>query len=187
MKKKIAIFISGRGSNMEAIARNEALKASCEILLVFANKQEAKGLAIAQQLGIPTACIPSKGKKRVTFDKQVLALLSNYAIDYIVLAGYMRLLSPLFIQTYQDRIINIHPADTTKHQGIRAYEWAFENNLPSTKITVHLVDEGTDTGKVLAQAEVDLTGVKTLEEVEQRGLRVEHQFYSKVLQKIFKH
>ena len=189
IKKRIAIFISGRGSNMETIVRqtqNGILKEVCEVALVFSNKPQAKGLEIAKELGIETASIPSKGKQREDFDREVVHLLEPYGIDFIVLAGFMRILSPVLIQAYRNRIINIHPADTDAFQGVGAYEWAFENKKESTKITVHYVDEGVDTGQVIAKAQVDLRGADTIEEVERRGLKVEHRVYSEALLKIFK-
>ena len=188
MKKRIAIFISGRGSNMQTIvkhAQTGILKDCCEVVLVFANTKDARGLEMAQQLGFKTAWIASQGKKREDFDREVIALLDPLQLDYIILAGYMRILSPLLIARYRNRIINIHPADTASYQGMHGYEWAWEQKLETTKITVHLVDEGVDTGNVLAQQEVDLRGANSLEEVEQRGLHVEHEFYSEVLRDVF--
>ena len=187
-KKRIAIFISGRGSNMEAIVKNVRtgiLKDCCEVVLVFSNKKDARGLKIAEEMGVHTECIESKGKKRKDFDREIVELLKPFHLDYIVLAGYMRIISPGLIGQYKNRIINIHPADTALYQGAHAYEWAFENKLETTKISVHLIDEGVDTGPVLEQREVDLKGAKSLEEVEQRGLQVEHGFYSEVLEKVF--
>lgn len=184
MKKRIAIFISGRGSNMEAIVKNVQsgiLKDCCEVALVFSNNRDARGLEIAKQLSVETAFIESKGKNRETFDREVVDFLEPYDIDYIVLAGFMRILTPEIIAPYRNRIINIHPADTAQFRGLHAYEWAFNNKLEKTKITIHYVDEGVDTGPIIAQREVDLRGAKTLAEVEERGLRVEHQFYSEVL------
>ena len=187
LSTKIVIFISGRGSNMEAIlkeCKNGILKGIADPVLVFSDKEEAKGLEKAKELGIKTASISAKGKKRQIFDQEVINLLSDYEFDYIVLAGYMRILSDVFIKEYAGKIINIHPADTNLHQGLHAYEWAFENKLKETKITVHYVNEGVDTGKIIAQATVDLRGAHTLEEVEKRGLAVEHRFYSEVLKEI---
>ena len=91
----------------------------------------------------------------------------------------------LLLERYPRRIINIHPADTAAYQDAHAYGWAFEQKLDATKITVHLIDAGVDTGPVLAQANVDLRGADALEEVEQRGLKVEHQFFSEVLRQVF--
>lgn len=173
---------------MEAIVRQAQigiLKDCCEVVLVFANKREAKGLETANQMNIATASIVSKGKKRRDFDQKVLDFIRPYHIDYIVLAGFMRIISPIMISEYPNRIINIHPADTKEFKGLGAYEWAFENQLESTKITVHYVDSGVDTGNIIEQQTVDLKGTTTLEEIEVRGLQVEHRFYSEVLQKVF--
>ena len=161
------------------------LKDCCEIVLVLSNKKDAPGLVAAKQAGVLTASIESKGKKRTEFDQELVDFLKPYHLDYIFLAGFMRILSPVFIKQYQKRIINIHPADTAQFKGLHAYEWAFNNKLASTKITVHFVDEGVDTGQIISQREVDLKGVKTVEQVESRGLRVEHLFYSEVLRDLF--
>jgi phosphoribosylglycinamide formyltransferase-1 len=161
------------------------LKDLCQVELVFSNKPDAAGLKIAEDFGMPTACIESKGKKREVFDQEVVDYLDQYHLDYIVLAGYMRILSPIFVSAYRNKIINIHPADTLEFQGVGAYEWAFRNKKEFTKITVHFVDEGVDTGKVIDKQVVDLRGCKTLEEVEKIGLATEHAFYSEALRKVF--
>ena len=187
---KIAIMISGRGSNMEVILRQAMegiLRDCCEVALVFANRADAAGLETARAAGVPTASIESRGRKRRRFDREVLELLEGYRPDYLVLAGYMRILSDLFVEAYRGRIINIHPADTARFQGVGGYDWAFDNKLNETKISVHYVDEGVDTGPVIAQEVVDLTGADSLSEVERRGLAVEHRFYSEVLRQLFSH
>ena len=164
--------------------QNGVLRELAEVAVVFSNHPEAPGLATAASLGCPTASLSSQGRKRVEFDAEVVELLRSYQPDYLVLAGYMRILSPVFVRAFAGRIINIHPADTHQHQGLHAYDWAFENQLPETKITVHLVDEGLDTGPVLAQRSVDLRGANTLAEVEQRGLAVEHELYAETLARL---
>ncbi len=188
MKKRIAIFISGRGSNMEVLlrqVREGLLRDSCSVELVFSNCPAAPGLKIAEDLGFLTSCIPSAGKKREDFDKKVLEFLQPLNLDYIVLAGYMRILSPLFIQAYARRIINIHPADSRVFQGVGGYAWAFEQGLQKTYITVHYVDEGVDTGDIIAQRELDMRGIKSLQELEEKGLALEHEMYVEVLKEIF--
>ncbi|MDA3871885.1 MAG: phosphoribosylglycinamide formyltransferase [Candidatus Marinimicrobia bacterium] len=188
MKKRVAILISGHGSNMEAIIKNSKngiLKDHCEVVLILSNRENAEGLQIASSYGIETTCIISKGKKREDYDLELVSFLKQYELDYIVLAGFMRILSSAFIKTFKNRIINIHPADTDKFKGLGAYEWAFKNKLYSTKITVHFVDNGVDTGKVIGKCNVDLKGAKTLSEVKNRGLKVEHKFYSEMLEKVF--
>ena len=189
MKARIAILISGRGSNMEAIIKSSkdgVLRDCCEVVLVLSNRTDARGLSVARSLGVKTACIESESKKRSSFDREVIDLLEPYELDYIVLAGFMRILSPTFVARYRKRIINIHPADTALYRGLHGYEWAFENRLETTKITVHYVDEGVDTGPVIAQREVDLRGAVSLDQVEARGLAVEHYFYSEQLGRIFR-
>ncbi|GAA4361215.1 hypothetical protein GCM10023185_28130 [Hymenobacter saemangeumensis] len=188
-KARLAILLSGRGSNMLALVKavqNGVLKGLAEVVVVFSNKPDAPGLELAAALGCPTAALPSQGRQRREYDAEAAALLQQYRPDFIVLAGYMRILSPAFIQPFAGRILNIHPADTRQHQGLHAYEWAFENQLPETKITVHLVDEGLDTGPIILQETVDLRGASTLEEVERRGLAVEHQLYARALAGLIK-
>ena len=186
---KLAILLSGRGSNMVALVNaihSGPLQHLAEVAVVFSNKPDAPGLETAAALGCPTASLSSQGRKRDEFDAEVVALLQAYQPDYVVLAGYMRILSPTFIRAFAGRILNIHPADTRQHQGLHAYEWAFDKQLPETKITVHLVDEGLDTGPILAQAPVDLRGADTLQEVERRGLAVEHHLYADTLARLLR-
>lgn len=183
-KKRLAILLSGRGSNMLALAeslRHGVLREVAEVAVVFSNDPAAPGLEAAAALGLPTASLASKGRKRESFDQEVVAILQGYQPDYVVLAGYMRVLSPTFVRAFAGRIVNIHPADTHQHQGLHAYEWAFDNRLAETKITVHLVDEGLDTGPILAQRVVNLVGADTLAEVQRRGLAVEHILYAETL------
>lgn len=186
---RLAILLSGRGSNMvalvEAVQRG-VLQGVAEVAVVFSNKPDAPGLTTAAALGCPTASLAPEGRKRAEYDAAVVDVLRQYQPDYVVLAGYMRILSPVFVRAFAGRIVNIHPADTHQHQGLHAYEWAFENHLPETKITVHLVDEGLDTGPILAQAPVDLRGADTLAEVERRGLAVEHQLYANTLAQLIR-
>jgi len=181
---RLAILLSGRGSNMLALAeavRAGVLQNLAEIVVVFSNDPTALGLESAAALGLPTSSLSSKGRKRESFDLEVVEVLRRYQPDYVVLAGYMRVLSPTFVRAFAGRIVNIHPADTHQHQGLHAYEWAFDNHLTETKITVHLVDEGLDTGPILAQQVVNLEGADTLAEVQRRGLAVEHTLYAETL------
>jgi phosphoribosylglycinamide formyltransferase-1 len=186
---RLAILLSGRGSNMLALAeavRHGVLRGLAEVVLVFSNDPTASGLEAAAALGIPVASLPSKGHPRAEYDAQVVKLLQTHQPDYVVLAGYMRVLSPTFVRAFPGRIVNIHPADTHQHQGLHAYEWAFDKRLPETKITVHLVDEGLDTGPILAQRVVNLEGADTLAEVQRRGLAVEHVLYAETLVELIK-
>ncbi|RZK37469.1 MAG: phosphoribosylglycinamide formyltransferase [Hymenobacter sp.] len=186
---RLAILLSGRGSNMLALAeavRAGVLQGLAELVVVFSNDPAAPGIDSAAALGLPTASLASKGRKRAEFDRDVVAILQVYQPDYVVLAGYMRVLSPTFVRAFAGRIVNIHPADTHQHQGLHAYEWAFDNRLAATKITVHLVDEGLDTGPILAQQVVNLIGAESLAEVQRRGLAVEHVLYAETLAELIK-
>ena len=188
-KARLAVLLSGRGSNLKALHQSTqtgALKNLAHIAIVFSNDPAAPGLAWAAAQGLPTAALPSAGRRRADYDAEVAALLATHAPDFVLLAGYMRILSPAFIQPFAGRILNIHPADTRRHQGLHAYEWAWENRLPETYITVHLVDEGLDTGPILAQQAVDLTGADSLAEVERRGLAVEHELYAETVASLVK-
>lgn len=187
MTVKLAILISGRGSNMVAIADaidHGCLRGLCEIAIVIADKQIAQGITIAQQRGFKTCVIPSKDKTREEFEQQLIAACEAVHADWIILAGFMRILSPLFVTHYKDRILNIHPADTRRHQGRDGYQWAFENRLDESAITVHLVDAGLDTGRIIQQQPFSLRGCETLEEVEERGLAVEHQLYAQAIREV---
>jgi len=185
---RLAVFISGRGSNLRALHQATQaggnLHGKATIALVFSNDPAAAGLEWAQSQGIATAAISHKGKSRETFDGEVLALLQQYApVDAILLAGYMRRLSSVLVRAYAGKILNIHPADTRQHQGLNAYEWAWEQRLKETTITVHEVDEGLDTGQIVAQYPVDLRACQSLEEVEQAGLAVEHAAYAQAVER----
>ncbi len=188
MKTRIAILISGRGSNMQAIIREAQegiLRDCCEPVIVVSNREDAPGLARARSMGVRAVALPSRGLGRSAYDRALIRLLEPYEIDYLVLAGFMRIVGPDLIARYPNRIVNIHPADPALFRGIGAYEWAWETRREWTTITVHLVDEGVDTGPILAQERVCLRGATSLEDVERRGLAVEHALYSRVLRALF--
>ena len=155
-------------------------------VLVFSNQSQAQGLTWAKQYGLNHLSFDNSGLKRLDYDAKVLELIAPHRLDCIALAGYMRILSPKFIQAYQGRIFNIHPADTRLHQGLGAYAWAWEQGLSQTLITVHQVSEVLDLGPIILQAPVDLRGLGSLEEVEQKGLSVEHELYPQALAKVYK-
>lgn len=187
MKAKLGIFISGRGSNMLAIleaCRSGALADCAVVEFVFSNKCEAAGLRKAEALGVSTFCIDNEGLKRKSHEKQLLEVLERKDFDLIILAGYMRVISADFVRLFPKKIINIHPADTKVHQGLGAYDWAWKERLIETKLTVHFVEEGLDTGEIIHQEIVNLQGADSLEEVERRGLAVEHVFYSEAIKKV---
>ena len=179
-KKNIVIFISGNGSNMERIISESkcgVLKDVCNILFVISNNKDSLGLKKAELLDIKTFIANS--------EDEIIDILKNYNVDYLILAGFMKILSPFFVNLYKNKIINIHPADTNEYKGKNGYKWAFENNKKTTKITVHYVDKGIDTGKIIKQQEIDISNCTTLDELIYFGLTQEHDFYSNVLSEIF--
>jgi phosphoribosylglycinamide formyltransferase-1 len=180
--KRLGILLSGRGSNFEAIARNvQAGKIPAEIAVVVSNKQEAAGLARAKEMGLETRFIPSKGKEREAFDREVVGVLKEFQVDLICLAGFMRILSPYFIREFPRRILNIHPALLPSFPGEDAQKQALEHGVKFTGCTVHVVDEGMDTGPIVCQAVVPVQDDDTAETLAARILQEEHRIYSEAI------
>ncbi len=180
--KKLGILLSGRGSNFEAIARNvQAGKIPAEIALVISNKPEALGLARAKDMGLQTLCIPSKGKEREAFDREVVAALKEYRVDLVCLAGFMRILSPYFVREFPRRILNIHPALLPAFPGENAQRQAMDYGVKFTGCTVHLVNEGVDTGPIICQAVVPVQDDDTEQTLAARILKEEHRIYSEAI------
>ncbi len=180
--KNLGILLSGRGSNFEAIARNiEAGKVPARISVVVSNREEAPGLALARKMGLPARFIPSKGKEREAYDREVVAVLREFQVDFVCLAGFMRVLSPYFVREFPHRILNIHPALLPAFPGVDAQKQALEHGVKYTGCTVHLVDEGVDTGPVVCQAVVPVRDDDTVETLSARILKEEHRIYSEAI------
>lgn len=187
--RRAAVLVSGRGSNLERIlceTEAGALAGLCRVVVVVANRPDAGGLGIAERHGVAARVVPSAGRSTASYGRLLLAELEPWDVDAVVLAGFLRVISPEMVARYRERIVNIHPADTAAYRGAHGYEWAFASRRDTTTITVHLVDEGVDTGRVLAQRIVDLSGATSLDEVTARGLRVEHAMYSETLARWFR-
>ena len=180
--KKLGLLLSGRGSNCEAIARNvQAGKIPAEIAVVISNKADAKGLVTAREMGLATRFIPSKGKEREVFDREVVAVLREFQVDLVCLAGFMRILSPTFIREFPQRILNIHPALLPAFPGEEAQKQALEYGVKFSGCTVHLVDEGVDSGPIVCQAVVPVRDDDTAETLAARILKEEHRIYSEAI------
>lgn len=192
MSISLAILISGRGSNMKAILEAIAQKnLDARVSVVLSNNPNAAGLEIAKEFGVPTACVPSKGKTREQHETEVLAELQKYKVDFVVLAGYMRVLTPHFLGAFKHddgyfRVINIHPSLLPDFPGASGYEDAFVAGVTESGITVHLVDEHVDHGPILAQARFQREPGDTIETFKARGLALEHQLFPRVLQQVAK-
>lgn len=180
--KNIGILLSGRGSNFEAIARNVACgNIPAKIALVVSNREQAPGLEIARNMGLKTLYIPSKGKDREAYDQEVVAALEDAQVDLVCLAGFMRMLSPVFVRAFPGRILNIHPALLPAFPGVDAQKQALDYGVKFTGCTVHIVDEGMDTGPIVLQAVVPVLDGDTVETLSARILKEEHRIYSEAI------
>ncbi len=181
--KRIAVLLSGRGSNFEAIA--ESIRAGrirdAELTIVVSNRESVGGIERACQRGIEAVVIPSKGKQREEYDREVVALLKEKKIDLVCLAGFMRLLSPYFVQEFRHRILNIHPALLPSFPGLEAQKQALEWGVKFSGCTVHLVDEHLDAGPIICQAVVPVEDGDTEEALAARILREEHRIYAEAI------
>jgi phosphoribosylglycinamide formyltransferase-1 len=178
--KNLGILLSGRGSNFEAIAKNVAAGKipNARIAVVISNKPDAGGLEIARRMGLEAQAIPSRGKPREEHDREVVAVLQQHKVDLICLAGYMRLLSPWFVQQYPRRILNIHPSLLPSFPGLEAQEQAFAYGVKVTGCTVHFVDEELDHGAIIVQKTVSVLDTDDEHTLAQRILEQEHVAYS---------
>ena len=183
---KLGILLSGRGSNFLAIADNVAAGKipGAEIAVVVSNRPEAPGIEAARQRGLKALVIPSKGKTREQHDGEVVAALKDAQVDLIVLAGYMRLLSPWFVQQFPNRIINIHPSLLPAFPGLDAQKQAFEYGVKVSGCTVHIVDEQLDHGAIIVQRTVAVLPDDDDHSLAQRILEQEHVAYSEAIRLI---
>jgi phosphoribosylglycinamide formyltransferase-1 len=184
--KNLGILLSGRGSNFEAIAANIAAGKipGAQIAVVIANKPDAAGLATARRLGLTALAIPSKGKARVDHDREVVAALRAHKVDLICLAGYMRLLSPWFVQQFPHKILNIHPSLLPAFPGLEAQEQAFAYGVKVSGCTVHFVDEELDHGAILVQKTVPVLDTDDEHILSARILEQEHIAYSEAIRMV---
>ena len=180
--KNLGILLSGRGSNFEAIARNvQAGKIPARIAVVISNREDAPGLARACEMGLYTRCILSRGREREAFDRDVVETLRKFEVDLVCLAGFMRILSPWFVRQFPQRVLNIHPALLPAFAGADAQKQALEYGVKFSGCTVHIVDEGVDTGPIVCQAVVPVQDDDTVETLSARILKEEHRIYSEAI------
>lgn len=180
--KRLGILISGRGSNFEAISdRVEDGDLDAEIAVVISSRPDAFGLQAARARGLVTASIPSKGMDREVYDQLLLQELQSRQVDFVCLAGFMRLLSAGFIRQFPNRILNIHPSLLPAFPGLDAQHQAFEHGVKITGCTAHLVDEELDAGPIVLQGAVPVMPDDDVETLSERILREEHRIYWKAL------
>ena len=183
MKKRIGVLLSGRGSNFEALADSVAAGRipNAEIAIVISNREGAPGIEKARARGIPAQVIPSKGLQREEYDRLVVAALQEKRVDVVCLAGFMRLLSPHFVASFRNRILNIHPSLLPAFPGLESQRQALEHGAKYTGCTVHFVDENLDAGPVVLQAVVPILDSDTPETLSERILHEEHRIYSEAV------
>jgi phosphoribosylglycinamide formyltransferase-1 len=180
--KRIGVLISGRGSNLQAlIDAQRSSELGGEIAVVFSNVETAAGLERAARAGIATAWRDHRGRAREEFDAEVVATLRAHGVELVCLAGYMRLLSPVFVRAFPDRILNIHPSLLPAFPGKDAQRQALEHGVKLSGATVHLVDEGLDSGPILAQEAVAVVSSDTADTLSARILEAEHRLYPRAV------
>jgi phosphoribosylglycinamide formyltransferase 1 len=183
MNKRIGVLLSGRGSNFEALA--ESITAGripqAEICIVVSNKPDALGLERARSRGIAARAIPSKGLEREAYDRQVAAVLEEHQVDLVCLAGYMRLLSPYFVATFPQRILNIHPSLLPSFPGLESQKQALDYGVKIAGCSVHFVDENLDAGPIVLQAAVPVEDGDDEASLSERILKEEHRIYTEAV------
>lgn len=180
--KKIGILLSGRGSNFEAIADSiQVGRLAAEIAMVISNKAGAPGFDSARRRGLPGRLILSKGRPREEHDASVVAELRAARVDLVCLAGYMRLLSPVFVRSFPQRILNIHPSLLPAFPGLNAQKQALDYGVKVTGCTVHFVDEDLDHGPIILQKTVPVLEGDDEQTLGDRILAQEHIAYSEAI------
>jgi phosphoribosylglycinamide formyltransferase-1 len=181
--KSLGILLSGRGSNFVAIA--DSIDAGripdARIAVVISNKADTPGIATARERGLEALAIPSKGKPREEHDHEVVAALKQHSVDLVCLAGYMRLLSPWFVQQFPQRIVNIHPSLLPAFPGLEAQEQAFAYGVKVSGCTVHFVDDELDHGAIIVQKTVPVLDGDDEHTLAARILEQEHIAYTEAI------
>lgn len=181
--KKIAVLVSGSGSNLQSIIDSvESGYLKIQIAVVLSNNEEAYGLTRAKNHGIPAQVIRHGDfESREEFETSLIEVFDGYGVDLLVLAGFMRVLTPLFVSHYHHRIINIHPAILPSFPGTHSQKQALDYGVRFSGCTTHFVDEGTDTGPIIIQAIVPVLPDDTEESLGARILKEEHRIFPESL------
>ena len=183
---RVAIFASGNGTNFEVLAKHfQSGDIPGELSLLFCYHPDAQVMKRAQRLGIPAErfTVKSCGGKE-EYEKQLLQLLKKYQIDFIALAGYLRVVGPTILNQYEHRIVNLHPAWLPEYPGLHSIERAFNDQRKQTGVTVHYIDAGLDSGPIIAQRHVPILPSDTVETLEERVHETEHQLYPEAVKQV---
>jgi len=178
----MGVLISGRGSNLQALIDAErAGQLGGEIAVVISNVEDAAGLDRARAAGIPAAFRDHRGRAREEFDHELLGILHQHRVEWVCLAGYMRLLSAGFVRAFERRVVNVHPSLLPAFPGREAQRQALEHGVKVTGATVHLVDDGLDSGPIVMQEAVSVLDTDDVESLSARILAVEHRLYPRAM------
>lgn len=179
---RVGVLISGRGSNMAALLRAAQDPAyPAEIAVVLSNNPDAAGLETARAAGVEVRAIDHRGRDKASHEAELKTALQEAGVEVVALAGYMRLLSPVFVEAWRDRILNIHPSLLPKYPGLDTHRRALQAGDAEAGCSVHIVTEGVDEGPVLAQARVPILPGDTEESLSARVLAAEHKLYPAAL------
>lgn len=180
---KAAIFASGSGSNMQAIIDDTKIK--CDIVLLVCDQPGARVIQRAEQHGLESfVCSPKSMESKEAYEQAVIHELNKRGVEWIFLAGYMRLIGPDLLEAFKGKIINIHPSLLPSFKGLHAIEQAMEAGVKVTGVTIHYVDEGMDTGPIIAQEAVSIEPLDTIEDVKEKIHQVEHRLYPQTIQQL---
>lgn len=175
--KRAAVLVSGSGTNLQALLDTPG---PAEIALVVSNRADSFGLERARARGVPTVVLPNR-KDREAYDAALVDVLTAHSVDVVCLAGFMRLVTPVLLDAFPWRVLNIHPALLPSFPGLHAQKQAFEHGVRVAGATVHFVDAGTDTGPIIAQGAVPVLPGDDADRLAARILRLEHRLYPMVL------
>ncbi len=179
----LGVLISGSGSNLQAIIDNiEAGRVDAKIQIVISNEANLLGLERARRHGIPSLVIPHKGLKREEYDQKLVETLRAYQVELVVLAGFMRIITPVLLRAFPMKVMYIHPALLPAFPGTHVWQAEVDYGVKFAGCTVHFVDEGTDTGPIIIQAVVPVYDDDTADTLNARILKQEHKIYSQAIQ-----
>jgi len=179
----LGVLVSGSGSNLQAIIDNiEGGRLDGRIQIIISNLPGVYALERARKHGIPSLVLPHKGFKREEFDQKVVEVLMRHDVELVILAGFMRIITPVLLRAFPMRVMNIHPALLPAFPGTHVWQAEVDSGVKFAGCTVHFVDEGTDTGPIILQAVVPVYDEDTADSLNARILKQEHKIYSQAIQ-----
>ncbi|WP_027964749.1 phosphoribosylglycinamide formyltransferase [Halalkalibacillus halophilus] len=180
--KRVAVFASGSGSNFQAIKEAEESYQVYQVVVLICDRQDAYAIKRAEAFNIPVHVFSIRDyESKREYELAIKSVLSEYEVDWVALAGYMRLVGPTLLEAYANRMLNLHPSLLPKFPGKNAIEQALDAGEKQTGATVHIIDEGMDTGPVITQESVEIVPGETVSSLQEKIQRIEHQLYPQTL------